>query len=453
MVTVNYDFLKQKYGYVTTWTEGQASGTNFSRSHKPEIVDRILKAVEGTNKRQRVFGPSLVAYNGQPRWASETAFRKCRGLRRKGGIGRYIAPDVTFGENWDTALTDALFDVKFGHWDPGSPIYSESDLKALKFPTVASLLEFLDNFLGDDNKYTCDIHLTCYWLEDATLPDLPKVLAWNGFFGALCGNYRRGWIVDEEAFDVNFPPDFLEDTLKNLWLSCYGSLPAYSSLAEFCSLFWMHGRSRGNNRYRASHRISWTTDIYRRVADAGDGFATIESASGKNMGGTGLFQTKQLVMPLKTIRNGNCRDWQKQGPGGEILSQILIAPINGLAPTSADWSAVAIHPQGIDTIIVPWQDPSKYDLQVVTMPKGDTPQRIRTITDHGSDHPGSPRRSRPLNIRDWCFTEAASKSSHNGNGAGMRWHLKGSPFVGPLSEWRILPLREQASTIDGYVVK
>lgn len=454
MATQTYEYLKQKYGYVNTWTEGQAAGTDFSRSHKPEIVDRLKRAIEGTNKRQRVFGPAMVAFRGQDKWLSETNFRKCKGLRRKGGIGRYLATDVKYGSEWNTALTDALFDVKLGHWEPGTPGYSESDLKGLRFPTVATLLEFLDHFLDEENKYTVDVHLTCYWLEDATLPDIPKVLAWNAFFGALCGDYRKGWIVSDTAFDVNFPPNFLEDVLKNIWQSIFGGLPAYGSLDEFRALFWMHGRSRGDNRYRAAHRIGWKTDMIRFVADAGDGFATIEASDGKNMGGTGLFQPKQLVMPTKTICNGNGRDWMKQDPAGaEILSQILIAPINGVAPTSGDWCAVAIHPMGIDTILVPWQDPSIYDLQVVTTPKGDTPQRIRTITDHGAAEPGSPRRSRPLNIRDWCFPDAASKDNHNGNTAGMRWHLKGSPFVGPLSDWRIRHLRETAKHLDGYVVK
>lgn len=452
MVTVNYDFLKQKYGYVTTWTEGQASGTTFSRSHKPEIVDRLQRAIEGTNKRQRVFGPACMVWTGQTK-QTENQFRQNKGLRRKGGIGRYLATDVTFGEQWDVALTDALFDVKLGLWEFSSPDYSDADLKALRFPTLASFIEFADNFLDENNKYTCDIHLTCYWLEDVTLPDIPKVLAWNAFFGALCGDYRRGWIVSDTAFDSNFPPDFLEDTLKTLWLSVYGSLPAYASLEEFRRLFWMHGRSRGNNRYRAAHRITWATDAGRSVADAGDGFATIETSVGKSMEGTGLFNPKQLVMPLKTLRNGNCRDWQKQAPGGEILSQILVAPIHGRAPTSSDWSAVAIHPQGIDTIIVPWQNPDVYELQVVTTPKGDTPQRIRTIRDHGPTHPGSPRRSRPLNIRDWCFTDAASKDNHNGNTATMRWHLKGTPFVGTMADWRIRPLREVARHLDGYIVQ
>lgn len=449
MVTVNYDSLKQKYGYVTTWTEGQASGTNFSRSHKPEIVDRILKAVEGTNKRQRVFGPSLVAYKGQPKWADEAAFRQCKGLKRKGGIGRYISHDgIMFGEDWNTALTDALFDVKLGHWEPGSPDYSESDLKALKFPTVATLLEFLDNFLDEENRYTADVHLTCYWLEDATLPDLPKVLAWNAFFGALCGDYRKGWTVTPGAFDQGFPPNFLEDLLKAIWLDLYGPLPTYADLSEFCRLFWMHGRSRGNNRYRAAHRIRWAVDNTRLMADKGTAYTTLQVSTGKSPSGTGLFTRRGLWMPAKAHTTMNSRDYMKQAPSGAIISGIQYGPIE-----DGNWNAVGIHPLGIDSIIVPWQDPSVYDLQVVTTPKGDTPQRIRTIYDHGPDHPGAPRRSRPLNIRDWCFTEAASQSSHNGNTAGMRWHKRGTPFVGPLSEWRITPLREQGSTIDGYCVK
>lgn len=449
---INFDAIRQKYGFVNTWEEGQASGTCFARGHRSEIVDRLKRAIDGTNKRRRVFGPVMAAYAGQVQWESEAAFRECRGLRRRGGIGRYLDSGIVYGEGWDSALTDALFDVLLVFHNPS---HKEINLHSLRIPTIGTLLEFLKIFVGTDGKYICDVHVSCYWLEDMTLPDIPKVYAWNAFFGALCGKNREEMTIDPNAFNT-FPIGFYRGMLSNIWDFVFGSPLPDLPLETICKLFWVHKRSRGPYRYGVPHVFEWYTNSGERlVANEWSGFNDTGNAASRGMRGRWESVSNVILsMPDKTYRiNDTVRAVMKQFPDGPHLSQVLAAPIRGRFPTDHMWCAIGVHPLGIDSLVIPWQDPSVYDLQVVTLSHTNAPQRIRVIRDHGPATPGVYRRTRPLYIRDWCFTNSGGKALHDENSAKMRWHLKGSPFVGPLSPWRIRYLREITKNADGYIVQ
>lgn len=455
MVTVNLDFLKQKYGYVMTWTEGQASGTDFSRAHKPEIVDRLKRGIEGALKRQRIFGPAMFVWQNQTKQIRQD-FLDNKGLKRRGGAGRYLGEDIKFGAPWDVALTDALFDVSLTQWVPGTGEV-RTEIKALQFPTLATFVEFADLFIDPvTNTYTHTIYLEAYWLEDSTLPVMQNVFAWNAYFGALSAGVRRLGTVDPEAFNgPGCPPNWLETILQSLWQKVYGVPPVYGTLEELCSCFWMHTRSKGANRYKAAHVIQWDNGG-RGVADSAAGWAIRVTVPGERFEGTGLPEYNELDYTAKITGETNSRDWLKQAPGSNPVSHIRFGEIRGNVGggTSADLKAVGIHPCGIDCIQVPWADPSLYALQVVSEARCNTPQRIR---EHAvvcnSQNIG---RSNILTIQDFCQSNAGHKDDRTPAESRMRWRLKGTPFVGQKSEWKITGLRKQPGKnqpVDGYIVE
>ncbi|MDO8945366.1 MAG: hypothetical protein Q7U75_19445 [Desulfobacterales bacterium] len=452
-MVANLDFIQQKYGYELTWTESQASGTSFSVSHRPELIARLKRGIEGALKRQRIFGPSMFVWENQSKQVVAD-FRTNKGLRRRGGAGRYLATDIKFGAEWNTSLTDALFDVALVKGIPGGE--DRTEITALKFPTLETCVEFLDLFLDPvTNKYTHTIYLEAYWLEDSTLPVMQNVFAWNAFFGALSGGTRKLTMVDPEAFDsTGTPAGWLENMLVALWSRVYGAPPVYGSLVELCGLFWMHGRSKGANRYKAAHNIPWE-NLGRNVADSGAGWAIRATVPGERFEGEGLPEYRELDYVAKSHSETNNRDWMRQAPGSDPVSHIRFGAIKGLEPgTSADLKAVGIHPAGVDCIQVPWAEPALYALQVVSESRCNTPQRIREHATVCQNY--NVGRSNILNIRDWCFTDAGHRDDRTQNEARMRWRLKGTPFVGQKSEWCIRGLRKaggKGQPLDGYIVE
>jgi hypothetical protein len=327
---------------------------------------------------------------------------------------------------------------------------NDTILDGLQFPTLESFVEFMDYFVTD-GKYDFSFQLSCYFLEDQSIPKIGQVRSFNGFYGALTDN--GGGIVDVTALRNPSVPSLLDHFLRTAFLEHHGILlPPTLTPEEVASLFWTPRQRNKKSMYNQNLTGTMADNVSeRRMWDtANDVLVPLEG----NKGTVGvaikswslnwsLKVIDKLVGPVKSLLSAN-RKTQA------VTSSIMSVPVEDVA--SSHLKAVHFAPYGIDALSIGQENINEYGLHFVTGVNVGETSAFR-IHDLDVMTPYCPR-SRSFYKRDWL----SRTNYHDGKGdvcgdIRARLFRKGTPFVGPLSDWAIKDMKKLGCRFCGSIVE
>jgi hypothetical protein len=441
--------IQKKYGANLTWENGQASGTCLCTSHSKVAVEAIKNGIASGRGRAHVFGPVAMGLAGQVvKTAAE--IRVFAPIAKKGGVGRYFTGKFSgpLSHSWEEALPDALFRCLLVRWDGYST--DTTILDGLKFPTLESFVEFMNNFITD-GKYDFTFLLSCYFLEDQSIPKIGQVGAMNGFYGALTDN--GGGIVDFTALRNPSEPLLLDTFLRAVFLEHHGiALPPAMSFEDVASLFWAPRQRNKKSMYNQQLTGTMATNIGER--QMWDSINNVLVPIEENQGevGSGIrnwslnWEDKTIAKvdgPMRTLLSVNSKT-------EKITSAIMSVPVVDKA--SGDLKAIHFAPYGIDNLSIGRELDLTYGVHFVTGVNVGEASAFRVV-DLDPMNP-SQSSSKRFYKRDWT----ARTNYHDGQGDSVgdiraRLYRKGTPFVGALSDWAIKNMRKLGMRFVGSIVE
>lgn len=453
--------ILRRYGYETTWSSSAGSGTCFSSSHNANIVEAIRHGLNAGLQRVDIFGPVAMCYAYHPRQDSADLQYNVA-MQCKGGVGPYLSPSSS--TVWDDVLSDALFDmvvVKGGPNGGGHEQYPCMTLTGLRIPSRAALVELLDTFVSG-GVYEASVSLSAYFLLDSTIPTVTKTYAWNAAFGGLRKGMKGKGLgyVEPTAWPRGNPPSYamLENALRLLCQDHWGVIPAYGSLEELCQLFWMPKQSKQRGLY-CCHGPMMNWSLGRKVYNVSTGVISDAPVDDPSIWGWVPFSSPHhWEQDWNTGTVDSKRQRLDYGPGPVPLSRFLTKEYRQRVWAGGVWQDLAfisVSPYGMDTMTVGWVDGSQYALQFVSQPRTGTSIRFREKADACAPEWNSQMHSNLLTVFDWSLFSYNSTGDVTGDGrpeVRMRWHKKGTPFVGQLSSATLKDLRTK-STNYGWILE
>lgn len=412
--------------FVRFWDPQKNQGTCFHPAHTKNALDALLENLDRGQKKLVVASAKIGVIGFDLTLALSTDEELAKVMVRS-SFAPYLndfvpghAP-LTHPEGWGH-IQDALFSVF---------IENVGTYDSVQFDTFENFRSFLGEVAVDENgaQYG-SIHISCYFVEDNTLPVLHRLRGTNAIWGALRGSHGNWPGVNTvcatpfggEPADIANARAFMEAIWNDVW----GAPPA-ATWDELRAAFWMTSTIKHSNIFKSGRGVFFLSPGNTRGC-WNVGGANWESAGGQN---GNYYQSKNIwYYDWDTHTFGQIYRADPYPPKDKNRSYIVAfsAEING-----GTHRAIYLKPYSVDSVWTNWFDMDENE--VMLEGSGEHASSVfYKVTEANSDayvlNNVNSNTGACLKSNDFYMSAHPIRwSSHPRRSVAMRLHKKGTPYV------------------------